>query len=315
MYGDEPLYDVPKISSIQDMLLRSAKTYAYTLAMRDLQNTPIPQLTYNELLHAVLKFGAGLRSLKLKERSHIAVLGDNRIQWAITYLTSMCFNYVIIPVDKNLGINEILNILHESDSIAVVFSESFEPLFLERRRSMKKLKYYISMDRKEHSKEVFSMTLLMEKNKEWPVEKFPEINPEEMALILFTSGTLGRAKAVMLSQRNIASNLVGMTSLINITPKDRFLSVLPIHHTYECTCGILCPLFSGSSIFFARGLKTVVEDLLSSRATILLGVPLLYDKMFKRIYKSIHENRIQSFLVPSLMKAGKLFEFFGWKSF
>jgi long-chain acyl-CoA synthetase len=68
----------------------------------------------------------------LKERDHIAVIGENRVQWGITYLTAMCFNYVIVPIDKNLSHNEILNILHESDSVAIVFSETYGPLLREK---------------------------------------------------------------------------------------------------------------------------------------------------------------------------------------
>ncbi len=135
-----------------------------------------------------------------------------------------------------------------------------------------------------------------------------------MAEIIYTSGSLGRAKGVMLSQKNLASNLMSMTSMIWMNPEDRFLSVLPMHHSYECTCGMLCPLYSGSSVHYARSLKTVVEDLQMTHATILLGVPLLYDKMFKRIYKSIHEKKVTSALIGPLIKATDMLEKIGWKS-
>ena len=88
-----------------------------------------------------------------------------------------------------------------------------------------------------------------------------------------------------------------------------------MHHTYECTCGLLCPLYAGASVHFARSLKTVVEDLQSVKATMLLGVPLLFEKMFKRIYKAIQEKRVTALLVPPLMKLGTLVERVGWKSF
>ena len=100
-------------------------------------------------------------------------------------------------------------------------------------------------------------------------------------MIIYTSGSLGRAKGVMLTQRNLAANLVDMVSMIYIGPDDKFLSVLPIHHTYECTCGMLCPLFSGASAHYARSLKTVLDDMQKVKPTILLGVPLLFDKIFK----------------------------------
>jgi long-chain acyl-CoA synthetase len=140
------------------------------------------------------------------------------------------------------------------------------------------------------------------------------MKPEEIAEIIFTSGSLGRAKGVMLSQKNLASNLMAMVSAVLISHTDRFLSILPMHHSYECTCGMLCPLYCGGSVYYARSLKTVVEDLQASRATILLGVPLLYDKMFKRISKSIQERKIASRLIKPMIKATDLLTAFGWKS-
>lgn len=308
-----PLYDVPKISSIRDMLLRSAKEYSDKIALEDLTDYPIPKATYKELRDFVLRFGKALFEIGLKPRDHIAVIGENRVQWGITYLTAMTFNMVIVPIDKNLTTNEILNIIHESDAKAIVFSNTFKEMLLEKKSSLLKLKYLISMDEEKSDDEVFSMTELINKQNAY-LDKLPEIDPTEMAEIIFTSGSLGRAKGVMLSQKNLAANLMAMTSMIRISPEDRFLSVLPIHHTYECTCGFLCPLYAGASAHYARSLKTVVDDLQKVKATILLGVPLLYDKMFKRIYKGIQEDKLKSKIVPPLVKLTNIADAVGWKS-
>jgi long-chain acyl-CoA synthetase len=307
------LYDVPKISSIQDMLLRSANEYPDKIALEDLTDYPIPKVTYKELRDFVFRFGKALNELGLKERDHIAVIGENRVQWGITYLTAMTFNMVIVPIDKNLTTNEILNIIHESDANAIVFSNTFKEMLLEKKSSLMKLKYLISMDDEKSTQEVYSMTEMIEKQNSY-VDKLPKIDPTEMAEIIFTSGSLGRAKGVMLTQKNLAANLMSMTSMIKIGPEDRFLSVLPIHHTYECTCGFLCPLYAGASAHYARSLKTVVDDLQKVKATILLGVPLLYDKMFKRIYKGIQEDKVKSKIVPPLVKLTNIADAIGWKS-
>src|SRR5664279_2827582 len=119
-------YPVTEITSIQDMLLKTAAQYGSSLALSDLINTPINRVTYSELLDDVLRFGNALNRLGIKEGCHIAIVGDNRVQWGIAYLTSMCFNMTVVPIDKNLTSNEIINILYESESEAVVFSESLE---------------------------------------------------------------------------------------------------------------------------------------------------------------------------------------------
>jgi long-chain acyl-CoA synthetase len=308
------LYKVQPLVSVQDMLLKSAAQYGDKLALEDLKDTPISKVTYSGLLKNVLKFGTALQSLGLKERSHIAVIGENRVQWGITYLTAMCFNHIVVPIDKNLSTNEIINIIHESDAVAVVYSETFDSLFREQRHALKRLRHYISMDLLSEKEGVYSMLELINRSRGCAVDDLPTIQPQELAVIIFTSGTLGRAKGVMLSQKNLAANLVSMRSLFEIPPEDRFLSVLPMHHTYECTCGFLCPLAAGASAHYARSLKTVVEDLQTVKATMLLAVPLLYDKMFKRIQKSIQENKTASILIGPLKKFSSVVEGFGWKS-
>lgn len=308
------LHTVPTILSVQDMIVRSARHYGSKLAVEDLKETPIPRLSYTELMDRILRFGVALRDLGLKERSHIAVIGENRVQWGITYLTCMCFNHVIVPIDRNLTINEILNILHESDAVAVVYSDAFEPILSERRMSLRKLRTYINMDIPEERDGSHSMAELIGRSSGCGLGDLPEIDPGALAEIIFTSGSLGRAKGVMLSQGNLAANLMSMVRMLFIHPEDRFLSVLPMHHTYECTCGLLCPLYTGASVHYARSLKTVVDDLQASRATMLLGVPLLFDKMFKRIHKSIQERKISALLIGPLVRVTALLERVGWKN-
>jgi long-chain acyl-CoA synthetase len=307
-------YHSHEITSIQDMLIKTASRHQNKTALEDLENTPIRYVTFNQLLETVLKFGNALKKLGLPERTHIAIISENRVQWSITYLTSMMFNYVIVPIDKNLNTNEILNIIHESDAEAVVFSESFETVFSERMSSLKKMKFYISMDLAKAKDGIHSMTELINHADIIGLKELPRINPDEMAEIIFTSGSLGRAKGVMLSQKNLSANLMAMTSLVEIYPTDKFLSVLPMHHKYECTCGMLCPLSAGASVHYARSLKTVVDDLQNVKATILLGVPLLFDKMFKRIYKTINEDKVKSKIIPPLIAVTNIASAIGWKS-
>lgn len=298
MKTDFPYYKVPFVSSVQEMVVNSAKTFKDKTALEDLNNYPVSSATFSQLLNYVIRFGKALNKLGLKERDHIAVIGDNRVQWGITYLTAMSWNMVIVPIDKNLSQNEILNILHESDSRAIVLSDIFENLMSEKKHVLKRLEFCISMDALQHNDEFYSMVQLINAE-DADNYTFPVINPDEMAEIIFTSGSLGRAKGVMLSQKNLTANLMAMTQMIDIGPGDKFLSVLPIHHTYECTCGFLCPIFSGASAHYARSLKTVVDDLQRVRATILLGVPLLYEKMFKKIHKGIADDKVKSKIVPN----------------
>ena len=302
------LNDVPKIKSIQELLLRSADEYSDKIAMEDLNHTPIQKLTYQELLTNVLKFGNALKNIGLEERSHIAIIGENRVQWAIGFFTCMVFNYVAVPIDKNLTQNEIFNIIHESDAEAIIFSNFYSEYFDTTHVALKRLKHFICMDEFHSDIEFLNMKKIINNSEAIKIEQLPEINVNDLAEIIFTSGSLGRAKGVMLSQKNLASNIVDMVSMMMIYPEDKFLSVLPMHHTYECTCGMLCPIYSGASIHYARNLKTIVDDIQSVSATMLLGVPLLFDKMFKKITKSISEDKVKAIVVPVLLKITDMLE-------
>jgi long-chain acyl-CoA synthetase len=306
------LFEVPQIESIQDMLLKSTAMYSNKLAMEDLTNYPISSATYSELKEYIFKFGTSLQKLGLKPRDHISVVGENRVQWAIAFLSAMMFDFVVVPVDKNLTQSEILNIIHESDSVALVFSGSLAELFREKKAVLGKIKFYISMDLQKHENDDHSM-IEMINNITLPAEP-PKINPDDVAEIIYTSGSLGRAKGVMLSQKNLAVNLMAMRQMVQILPEDRFIGILPIHHTYQCTCGFLCTLYSGSSVHFARSLKTIPEDMAKSKPTILLGAPLLFNKMYKKIMKSVSAKKTTSILFSAMLNVSDLTKSIGWKN-
>ena len=307
------LFDVPHIESIQDMLMTSAKTYGDKIALEDLTKYPISSATYSGLIHYTTKFGSSLLKLGIKPRDHIAVVGENRVQWAIAFLTAMMFDFVVIPVDKNLTQSDILNIIHESDAIALVFSGSLYNLFKEKKNALGKVKFYISMDLDKKQNEFYSMTEMI--NFATGAEpELPKINTYEVAEIVYTSGSLGRAKGVMLTQKSISSNLMAMRKMIEVFTYDRFLAVLPMHHTYQNTCGFLCPLYSGASVHFARSLKTIPEDLIKAKPTILLGAPLLYNKMYNKIIKTVTSKKIKSTLFSVMLKLSSITQKIGWKN-
>ncbi len=307
-----PYYDVEPVSTLAEVLTKSVAKFPNNLALQDLNPTPISRVTYKELYDYVMMFGLALKKLGLKERDHVAFIAENRTQWAIVHLACVTSNFVAVPIDKNLKENDIVNILHVSDSKAAVFSEPFRDMFIEFKHSVKALEYLIDMDLSKKEGNVHSMTELLEKVKhDLPKAHFAATNPDEVAVIVFTSGSMGRAKGVMMSQKNLCTNLMDMRKMIMIGPTDRFLSVLPMHHTYEGTCGFLCPLYAGASVFYSRSLKTIVEDMQKVSPTIFLGVPLMYDKMYRRIVLAIQEKKISKALIPPMKTIAAWLETFG----
>lgn len=312
-FSNLKLFEVPQIESIREMLIKSAKTYTNKLALEDLSDYPISKVTYTKLYEYTMKFGCALQNIGLKPRDHIAVIGENRVQWAIAFLAGMMYDFVIVPVDRGLTQGDILNIIHDSDSTAIVFSGSLAELFIEKKDILVKVKYYINMDSLIKENEIYSMNEMI-KNESNSNIQLPKINPDDVAEIIYTSGSLGRAKGVTLTQKNLAVNLMAMRQMVKIYPEDRFLGVLPIHHTYQCTCGLLCPLYSGASVHFARSLKTIPEDLANTKPTVLLGAPLLYNKMYNKIMKTIQSKKTSSLLVNVLINLTDITQSIGWKN-
>jgi long-chain acyl-CoA synthetase len=306
-----PLFDVPRVDTLLGLLQATQERHGGKVALEDLNPTPLSLVTHAELLDTVGRFGRALRRLGLAERDHVALIAENRVQWGIAYLATVTANLVVVPIDKSLQENEIITILHASDAKAVIFSEATRDTVLTLAHAAKELRFLIDMDLAEREGRIQSMTALIGAEPPARADALPATDPDAFAVIVFTSGSMGRAKGVMLSQRNLTANLQGMLAMVELYPSDRFLSVLPMHHTYECTCGFLCPLLAGGSVHYARSLKTVVEDLQRVRATILLAVPLLYEKMYRRVTAALADRALGSALAPTLRAAARLGEALG----
>jgi long-chain acyl-CoA synthetase len=156
-----PLFPVPEMHSLQDLVRGSAARHAGKLALEDLTETPIPRVTYRELYDNVVSFGQALRRIGLDERDHVAVIGENRVQWTIAYLAGVTFNFVVVPIDKSLKENEILTILHAADAKGVIFSESHRDTILTLAHAVKDLKVFIDMDLPARDGRVHSMAELI----------------------------------------------------------------------------------------------------------------------------------------------------------
>ena len=160
---------------------------------------------------------------------------------------------------------------------------------------MGELKHLISMDIKEHREGIYSEKELIEKgsnlikngNREFIEAK---INPEEMNIMLFTSGTTSDSKVVALSHKNICSNLMSIASILDLSEKDIMLSFLPLHHVFECTVGFLMALYKGMQITFCDGIKHIVENMNEYKITYMACVPAIYESIYKNIIKKIQKE-------------------------
>lgn len=285
-----PLYEVRKISDLKDMLNSSSELFGEKPAfLHKVKGSdkyqPISYIQYKRDVDAL---GTALFESSLKGK-RIALISETRYEWNVSYLATVNGVGIVVPLDKELPEEEIKSLLTRSQATAVIFSNNTKSKVLGAVQGLDFVKTLINMDSSEDDEEIIPFNSILKKGYEL-IEANDrsfldaEIDREAMDILLFTSGTTNLSKAVMLSHKNISENLMAMCSMLYIGPKDTFLSILPIHHTYECTCGFLCQIYRGSTIAFCEGLRHIPKNLKESETTVMLGVPLVFESMYKRIW-------------------------------
>lgn len=242
--------------------------------------------TYMQLKAATIKLKNHLLHLGFKKGQKCAVIGDNRPEWAIAYLGIVRAGLVVVPMDRLLSEAEILHIIRTSESRGVIVAESY----LDKIEAVKN-----ELEHLEH-------VILMEDLARLPAQKDvtpSKGDPDELAVLIFTSGTTGTSKAVMLSHRNVISNLQAVDKMIKITTEDTLVSIIPMHHTFEATAGFLYPLFQGSAIYYPKGLKPrdILETMKEANVSCLIAVPLLFEKFLAAVHRKVASASVPTKLV------------------
>ncbi len=305
------------ITDLKQMLNTSIELYGENVAFMQKfhKDEPFTKITYKEALADINALGTALISRGLKDK-RIAVIGENCYQWATSYLAVVCGTGVVVPLDKELSPAELKQLVIEADVSAVLFGKKFEEAF----KTMAadgdtKLQVLINFNSEDTCDGVLSWSKLIEEGKKLVEEgdnSFidAEVYPDRMSILLFTSGTTGIAKGVMLSHRNICEDLMIAPTILRVYDWDIFFSVLPVHHTYECTCGFLMPLYKGAAIAYCEGLKYITKNLQEVKPTMILAVPLIFESLYKNIMKNVRKQGKEN-LVRKVMAANKITKKFG----
>jgi len=310
-------FSVRKIADLRDMVKQTTElipdSSAFTLKDSDGNFTSI---TYREFSESLNKFGTALIDLGLKN-AKIAVMSENRYEWCLTYLAVVNGAGVIVPLDKELPVNEVSSLLSRSEASAIVTSSDYIESVIKIKDDLPDLKYIISMDpvRDGQKDGIITIPEMLEKgqsliesgNREY-IDA--EINPEEMRMLIFTSGTTDKSKGVMLSHKNICHDIMGVSQLLTADNRDNILSILPLHHTYECTAGFLTMVYLGVSIGFCEGLRHISKNIQEYKPSIIMSVPLILENVYNKIEKKAKKEnkylkfRFGLFIAPLLAKLG-----------
>ena len=302
------LHKFRKITDLKDMINQSAQEFGDKPAFKYKTETPgqFNVITYKQFLDEINSLGTKLIDMGLKGK-RIAVISENRYEWCLAYMATVCGTGIVVPLDKLLPANELESLIVRSGVEAIFYSSKYDEIMKDiKQRQTTDIRYYISMDLDKRQDGVYSQKELVEKGKELidgGNRKFldAEIDREAMSFMLFTSGTTAMSKAVMLSHKNIVTNLMDIASVLNLDENDTLLSFLPLHHTFECTVGFLYVMYRGASIAYCEGVRHIANNIKEYQITAMISVPALFETMYKRLMKNIEKKgKLQE--VQKLMK-------------
>lgn len=317
--NEKAFHKVDEITSLKHMLKLSAGKYGERPAflIKKEKGGDYEQIKYAQLNNDVDALGTALIHLGLSDLK-IAIIGENCYEWIVAYLAVVNGVGTVVPLDKELNKEEINNLLEISQCDGVFFTDTYEEMF-EDYPIKHKIRMKVYGDRTDLAEKlreedpiegIVNWTSLVASG-EAAIEKGDisytsrDPDPEKMNMLLFSSGTTGTAKGIMLCHRNIVSNLMDTCKIVKVDPDDRTLSLLPIHHTFENTMGMLLVLYRGASSAFCEGLKYVTKNFVEAKATILVGVPLIFESIYNKIWKQAEKNNLSG----ALKKAIKLNRF------
>ena len=289
--GKKSIKYYEEISNFRELVKRYESFDDDNVAFKYKKDKQIHEITYKQFVEDIKKVAEKVLDSDVKR---VAVIGNNRYEWVITYLGVTTAGRIIVPLDKALTDKEIEKLLQRSGVDAIVYDEKYENAVNEAIAQGCNIKYKICMDNIEKDGVLKFETMLQDgediiksgKTKYDDVK----IKENEMYVMLFTSGTTNEPKAVMLSQENICKNVSNYQYNFMMYPSDTLLSFLPIHHTFECSITILYGTYCGATIAFCEGLRYIADNLKEFKVTIFVAVPLVLETMAKKIQKAIADS-------------------------
>ncbi len=300
------IFEATECKNIKEIIYRSAEKYsekiAFVIKHKEDKEVTYENISYKRLLEDINKLGTAMYNKGYKNK-RIAVIGKNRYEWMLGHLSNLLGSNVSVPLDKDLQVNELESSLIRSKAECIFFDPKQKEKLLEiKEKGKTNLKEYICMEEDDDFISINQLLVsgkeLLEKGKKDYINT--KIDEKKMSILLFTSGTTDKSKAVMLSQRNIASNIYAMQCVEDIRDTDTNIALLPFHHIFGST-GMLMMLASGTRNVFPDGLKYIKKNLNEYKVTVFVGVPALCEAIYKAIMKEI-KNQGKEKLIKNATK-------------
>ena len=261
-------------------------------------STKGPTISYKELDYRVKEIIEKFNISGLQKGDKVAILGGNMANWAAVYFATVISGRIAVPVLIDFTAFEIVNILEHSDAKALIVSTKLQYKIPE--HILNKMQLVVRMD----NLEIIKITEATE------YHDSSEPTPEDPASIIYTSGTSGASKGVVLTHSNLCAQIEMITNLFPVYPEDTFLSILPLSHAYECSIGMIYPFSRGSSVTYLDGAPTpslLMPALKEVRPTIMLSVPLIVEKIYKTKIRALFTRTFTMKLLYSISFIRRIF--------
>lgn len=309
-----PLYETTVFEDFRIMTENVAKKYPDRVAIsykRNPNDKETVEVTYSEARDYIRNMGTELISMGFRDK-HIGLIGESSYEWVCSYFSLMSIGSVVVPIDKELPAEEMAGLLDFAECEFVFYSAAIEAKIEVVKEKVPRLKTFICMGEPK-MKDALKLSDIVA----WGRDRFEngdnsyydyKIDTERMATIVFTSGTTGKGKGVMLSQKNIVSDMTQGMYNFAITPKT--MNVLPPHHTYGSTVNFVGHFAQGSTIYISSGLKYISNEMKEQQPSHLILVPLFVETMYKKIWAQAEKSgkakllRIMIKLSDILLKCG-----------
>ncbi len=295
-------YNVRNVTDLKDLLNQTVELYGdkpvfkFKKRMYKKGETPeIYTMSYKEFKNEIDYFGTALNYLGIKNDEKVALISKNRYEWMVAYYATITGDKIIAPLDKSLPDNEIISLAVRSEAKAIIFESKYMEIIKKiKDENLSSIEKFICFDLEDDEDDILSYKKLLEKGKELlnsGDRSFldTEMDSEKTAILLFTSGTTSISKAVMLSQKNICTNILDINTVINFTSDDSMLTLLPFHHAFQAIINNVL-VYIGGAMSFCDGLKYIQQNLCEYKPTVIVCVPLILESIHKRILKNIEKQ-------------------------
>ena len=300
MKFNNEIYNTHEINNFKELISATVERFPNNIAYKfkknfGKSNECVIEKTYKQIEKEIKCFSTALLNLGL-ENKKVAIIGNNRYEWCVSYLAVTTGNMIIVPLDKALPEKEIENLVEISGAEVVIFENKYSSVFEKiRQAENKKLEIFINMDYEKEKNGVLAFQELVNQGERLIEEGNDDYNKididnDKLSVLLFTSGTTSQPKGVMLSQKNICSNVTATSKLAKMYPDDVLLSFLPLHHTFECTITFLYGFYCGVTVAFCDGLKYIAKNLVEYKVSVIVAVPLVLEAMYKKIENGIEKS-------------------------